>query len=183
MPEQYTDLAYTDEFGLGSWIGTAVHAYLEETLDITGAIKEQKNFIHHLEGYGDIRGSTDLFVPPHVVDYKCVGKWSYDKMRLAYKEHPNRIPTTSYRVQQMTYAYGWKQLGYEVETVSLCVIPKHSNDVDDVRFFTELYNEEVVTRSLARLEKIWRYVQEGRLSDLPSDGEDCYTCSRVLFRA
>lgn len=119
---------------------------------------------------------------PHVVDYKVVGKWSFDKMKVAWNAQPNRIPTQTYRVQQHLYGWGWKQLGHTVEDVTLCVIPKLSNDPDDIRFYTEQYNQEVVDRALARLEKIWKYVREGRLNDLPMD-DDCYTCTRVLFRA
>lgn len=183
LPELYPDIRHTESFGLASWAGTAVHAYLDETLEIPNAIKEQKNDIFELEGYGIIRGSTDLFSPDHkrVIDYKYVGKWSYDKMRLQYLEEPAKIPSVPYRTQQMLYGWGWKQLGYKVEAVSLCVIPKLSNKVEDIRFFTEQYNQEVVDKSIARLELIWQYVQEGRLAELPMDDE-CYTCTRVLMR-
>lgn len=185
LPEQYPELKHTESFGLASWAGTAVHAYLDETLEIPNAIKEQKNDIFELDGYGMIRGSTDLFSPDHkrVVDWKFVGKWSYNKMRLAYLDEPDKIPKVEYRTQQMLYGWGWKQLGYEVESVSLCVIPKESNNVADIKFFTERYNQEVVDKSIARLELIWQYVQDGKLEELPSSGEDCYNCTRVLMRA
>lgn len=180
-PDLYPDLEHREDFGLGSWIGTAVHHFLESDVLIEGAIKEQKNFIHHLEGYGDISGSTDLFVPPHLIDWKVVGKWSYDKMCLNYRLEPDKLPTTGYRVQQHVYGHGWEQAGYDVETVTLVVIPKHSNRAEDIRFFTERYNPEVAKKALDRLELIWQYVRDGRLDELPMD-EDCYTCSRVLFR-
>ena len=182
LPDLYPDLYEEDSFGLASWIGTGVHGHLEETVDIPGAIKEQKNFIYHLEGYGDIKGSTDFFLEPHLKDWKVIGKYSLDKMKMAWKTEPNKIPTQTYRVQQMLYGKGWADLGYKVETVGLVVIPKLSNDPDDIRFYTERYNPEIATRALDRLEKIWKYVQDGRLEELPSDA-DCYRCTRVLFRA
>jgi len=64
----------------------------------------------------------------------------------------------------------------------LCVIPKHSNRAEDIKFFTEIYNPTVAKKALKRLENIWAYVKAGRLYEIPSDGDDCYRCSRVLFR-
>ena len=182
LPEQYPDLPYTSSFGLGAWIGTAVHAYLEEQLNIPGSVTEQKNFIYELEGYGSIKGSTDLFVPPNVFDFKVAGKYNFDKMKLAWRQEPNKIPTTTYRVQQMLYGYGWELKGYKIDKVGLCVIPKLSNDPDDITFFMEKYNPAVAERALERLEKIWHYVQDNRLEELPCE-PDCYVCTRVLWRA
>lgn len=182
LPEQYPDLIDHDSFGLGAWIGTAVHYWLDEHLDIPGAIKEQKNFIYELEGYGRIKGSTDLFVDGHVVDHKILGRANFDKLRLLYKAEPNKIPTQTYRCQAHLYGYGWEQLGYEVKTVNILAIPKLSNDPDDIRWYTEIYNREVALKSIDRLELIWKYVREGKLEELPCD-EDCYVCTRVLFRA
>jgi hypothetical protein len=181
FPKIYNIGQPKERFGLGSWIGTAVHKYLDVVIDIPTAQKEKKNVIAKIKGYGTIKGSTDLYIPPHIFDYKIVGKWSYDNMRLDYLEHPNQIPTTKYRVQQMLYGLGWKKLGYNVETVNLVVIPKMSNDPEDIKFFTENYNEELALAALDRLEKILDNVRRGQLDELPSD-EDCYVCSRITFR-
>ena len=182
LPEQYPDLPYTDSFGLGAWIGTAVHAYIEATMKLPGAIAEQKNVIFELEGYGTIKGSTDLFIDGHVVDYKVLGKANFDKLRLLYKTEPNKIPTQTYRCQQHLYGYGWEQLGYEVKSVNILAIPKMSNDPDDIRWYTEHYSREIALKFIDRLKKIWQHVRDGELELLPSDS-DCYTCTRVLFRA
>jgi hypothetical protein len=182
LPEQYPDIKHTETFGLGSWVGSAVHYFLEQNLEIEGAIKEQKNFIYNLEGYGEIKGSTDFFVDGHIVDWKALGKWMYDLLTLDYQLEPNKIPHTTYRVQQHLYGYGWEQAGYEVKTVNLCIIPKVSNRAEDIVFFTEPYKREVALGALKRLEKIWAMVKDGKLDDLPSDGNDCYRCSRLLFR-
>lgn len=182
LPEQYPDLIDHDSFGLGAWIGTAVHTHLEGLLDIPGAIKEQKNFIYELEGYGTIKGSTDMFCAGHVWDWKVLGKANFDKLRLAYKTEPKKIPTQKYRAQQHLYGYGWEQLGHEVKTVNILAIPKLSNDPDDIRWYTETYSRDIALKFLDRLEKIWLFVREGRLEELPCDS-DCYVCTRVLFRA
>lgn len=185
LPEQYPDLIDSDSFGLGAWIGTAVHYWMDnhiELPDVPGVIKEQKNFIYELEGYGTIKGSTDWFGAGHVVDYKVLGKANFDKLRMAYKQEPNKIPTMTYRAQQHLYGYGWEQLGYKVESVNILAIPKLSNDPDDIRWYTERYSRDIAIKYLDRLEKIWKYVREGKLEELPSEA-DCYVCTRVLFRA
>lgn len=170
------------DFGLGAWIGTCVHKFLDDSLNLPGAIKEQKNFIYDLEGYGTIKGSTDLFIDGHVVDYKVLGKANFDKLRLLYKTEPNKIPTSTYRAQQHLYGYGWEQLGYKVESVNILAIPKLSNDPDDIRWYTEPYSSVIAKKYLDRLEKIWSYVREGKIEELPCD-TDCYRCTRILFRA
>ena len=181
FPDLYPDLKKEERFSLAAWVGTGVHLNLDHTLEIEGAIKEKKNVIAEIEGYGTIKGSTDLYVEPHVFDYKVLGKWKFDKMRLEYLEKPKRIPDTKHRVQQMLYGYGWKKLGYDVKSVNIVAIPKESNDPRDIRFYTEKYNEKLAVAALDRLVKILENVKEGKLEDLPSD-EDCYTCSRITFR-
>ena len=182
LPEQYPDLYDDDRFGLRAWQGTAVHEKLDRDVEIPGAIKEQKLFVHELEGYGTIKGSADFFLAGHVVDYKNPGKFSCDAMSMAWREEPNRIPKTIYRVQQHLYGYAYELDGAKVETVNLCVIPCTSNDPDDIVFYTEKYNREVAVKALDRLELIWKYVKDGKLEELPMDA-DCYICTRVLWRA
>lgn len=182
LPEQYPDIQHMEEFGLGSWIGTAVHSYLESEVNIRGAIKEQKNFIYHLEGYGDIKGSTDLWCAGHIKDWKVLGKFMYDELCLQYLLEPGIIPKVDYRAQQQLYGYGWETAGYEVKTVGLVVIPKASNNVRDIKFFTEDYSRQYAEGVLRRLDKIWQWVQDGKLEELPID-ETCYRCTRVLYRA
>jgi len=181
LPEQYPELQHEENFGLGSWIGSCVHFWAEHNFDIPGGIKEQKNFIYDLKGYGAIKGSTDLYVDGCIVDYKTLGKYMYDECCLQYLLEPGKLPKVEYRAQQHVYGLGWELAGYPVKTVTLCVIPKVSNRKEDIKFFHEDYNRAYAEGVLKRLEKIWQWVQEGKLEELPIDA-DCYRCSRVLFR-
>lgn len=165
------------ESNYAAWFGTAVHYYLEHNLGLGAS--ERKVFVYHLAGYGDISGHVDLTLDNEVVDYKVVGKPSYQKMQLAYRKKPNQIPTTGYRVQQMLYAYAIRQTGVDIEQVNLLVFPKHSHRWSDVATFSEVYNEQVALKALERLEHIWKLVQEGNIADIPSD-EDCYNCTNSV---
>lgn len=182
LPELYPDLEHTEDFGLGAWLGTGTHSHIENTFEVEGAFFEKRLTIGELVGYGTITGSCDFFLDGHVVDWKNPGKFSYDSMRLESLEKPNQIPKTVYRIQQHLYGLGWENEGHKVKTVSLCVIPKLHNDVGKIMFYHETYKRKVALAALARLEKIWQFVQEGKLYELPSDGDDCYRCSRVLMR-
>ena len=182
LEQKLTGEFIPSESSYPAWLGTMVHKGLEETLGL--GTSERKVFVYHLEGYGDISGHIDLTLDGEVIDYKVVGQYSYRKMQSAYRSNPRQIPTVGYRSQQHCYAYGLNQAGETVEQVNLLVFPKHKNDWSDVAVFEEYYNEEVALRTFERLEYIWELVQQGKIADIPSDG-DCYTCSnntRIIIR-
>lgn len=169
--------ALVEESGLASWIGTGVHHYIEHTLSLEGAEHEKKVEVLDLEGYGLIGGHVDLVYADEVWDWKVLGKYSFDKMRLEYLETPNRIPKTVYRAQQHCYAYGLRQQGYKIKKVNIVAFPKLSNKWDDVRVFSEAYNPKLVEAVLGRTRLVWEYVQAGRIEELPRDEDECYDCS------
>lgn len=184
LPEMYR-VHDEDSFGFAAWRGTAIHHYIDHSFDIPGALHEQKFEIHEVPGYGLIKGSCDMLVGDTIVDWKALGKYSYDKLSLAYRKSPDRIPTQKYRVQQMLYAYGARKKNYPVERVCIAVIPQFSNTVSDIRFWYEQYNEELALRALERLEVLWGWVQDGDLDDIasqvkpekPNDVDNCYVCT------
>lgn len=165
---------YKNTSGMGAWLGTGVHHYLEHTVPF--GTHELKLPVCHIEGYGQINGHIDFYEDGEVVDFKVVGKYSFDKMKLAHRLKPGVIPTTQYRVQQHTYGYALAQAGYPVTHVQLMVIPKMSNSFADIAFYREPYNEELALKAISRATMIWNdYVLQGKLDELPSD-EDCYEC-------
>lgn len=176
MLNSLKDKPEISESGLGAWIGTAVHEYLEHNLHLDGTeVHEAKVDIFDLEGYGKIRGHIDLCWRDAIWDYKVLGKASFSKMALEYRKDPSKIPTTQYRAQLHLYGYGRILQGYDVETVNIIAIPKLSNNFSDIKFYSEPYNQELVDAAIARTHKIWELVQEGRLEDVPRD-DDCWDC-------
>jgi|SRR5690625_5053629 len=175
--------------GLAAWIGTAVHYYLEHEIipqvqeeegwDKTKIVAEENVPIYELEGYGLIKGNIDVHDDVEIVDWKIVGDWSWNKMYIESFENPDRIPRKQYRVQQMLYAFGLRQIGYDIEKVSLAVFKKTSNSWGDIEIYSENYNQDIVDAALQNLEKIYRLARQRRYNELPRD-EDCYVCSRSL---
>ena len=186
VPEVYPDLVHVPSSSYATWLGTMGHSGIEHEYfydyddriipAIPEGISETKVHVYDLEGYGSISGSIDLIYKNEIFDWKFMGKFGYDKMCLAYRKDPTKIPDVTYRVQQMLYAYGARQKGFDIERVNVVVFPKHKSSWSDVRVFTEEYNQELVDAALDRLEKIWKIVQEGNLKDIPSS-EDCYNCN------
>lgn len=175
LPEIYPDLEHVPESNYAAWFGTQIHFSLEQNLGI--GISESKWPVYDLKGYGLISGSVDLVLDNEIVDYKVVGDSSFNKMKLAFRKEPDRIPTTGYRVQQHTYAYALRKAGHDITAVNLMVFPKSKWQWKDVAFYREPYNEELVLKTFERLEKVWALVQEGKLEDLPFD-KGCFNCDR-----
>lgn len=186
VPEHYPDLEHHPSSSYATWLGTMGHSGIEHEYfydyddriipAIPEGIAETKVQVYDLEGYGRISGSIDLLFGNESFDWKFMGKFGYDKMCLAYRKDPTKIPDVTYRVQQMLYAHGARKAGFDIERVNVVVFPKHKTSWSDVRVFSEEYNQELVDAALDRLVKIWKIVQEGNLKDIPSS-EDCYNCN------
>lgn len=163
--------------GLGAWLGTQMHYSLEHNLNLGEA--ELKVDIFELEDYGRIKGNIDLIYENEIFDWKLLGKFSFDNMKLDFHLEPDRLPKTQYRVQQHCYAYGARKAGHEITHVNIVAFPKMSNRFEDIEFYREPYNEELVLKTIDRAKMIWQYCQEGKLEELPRDLESCYSCSMI----
>lgn len=163
------------ETGMAAWIGTAVHSHIEDTLELPGAVQETKVDIFDIPGYGSVGGHIDMCWEDAIWDWKVQGKWKVDEQKLAYRKKPNQIPGTTYRVQLHLYGYGRILQGYKVDSVNLVSIPKLSNSFNDIRIYSEAYNQQLVDSAIDRAKRIWEYCSEGRVEELPTD-PDCYDC-------
>lgn len=153
-----------------AWLGTAVHEKLDR--DHPHGDHEARLFIHHLEGYGNIHGHSDLFQDSTVVDYKTKDMHKIDEIRMYG-------PPASEVFQVFMYGRGAVLAGKDVKDVMLVYIPRDSNDPEDVEFVVSPYNDKVADRALTRLEGIWEKVRSHRGNELERDTEDCFTCSRT----
>lgn len=175
---------------LGARLGTAVHAYLEhevakhvdepqsyEFTALAGAVAEQRLYITHLPGYGDIHGNADLsLVSGNLIDWKTSKK---DKIK-QYKL--DGVPF-SYIVQQMLYAYGWNQQHPgTIKVCSLVFIARDGTGDQDVWVYSFEYDQGVVDEALKRLRETWEYLQNGGDIDMLESHPECFRCSRVLNR-
>lgn len=133
-----------------SFVGTAVHAKLEEVVVGWGERNQSERFlveqIVYLPGTS-IKGSCDLFDTETgtVIDYKIIG---VGPMR----EYKRNIPEY-YRVQVQLYGLGLESAGHKVENVAIAFFPR-SGFLTDLFVHTEKYDPEIARAALARLGKV-----------------------------
>lgn len=149
------------------WIGTAVHFYLEHSV-FKDAEHELKLVVGEVPGYGEIKGTTDLYLDGTVGDWKIVGLKKIKSYRV------QGVPL-QYRYQIQLYAKGCELAGKPVKGVAIVFIPRDSGNVNDIWIHEEAYQPEMADAVLARAGRIYEIVQSDGYEGLPSD-DDCWTC-------
>lgn len=166
-----------------SIVGTALHAWLADAFigdnfrtGVLRWIAEQKVTPHP-----DHAGTADLYdaATNSLVDHKCLGPTSGDKVRSA--EGPPR----HYIVQILLYALGYRLLGLPVDRVALVIWPRTKSSLDALYVWERLYTpaddailEEVFAQTVYR--KQWAaaiLAGQAQLSDVPATPSDsCVFC-------
>lgn len=155
-------------FGLAAWVGTAIHEKLER--DHLYGAKESTVTVWELPDYGLIKGHVDLIQEGVPVDYKTA--WVDD-----IKQYKLAGPPIKLQYQPQLYGMGVENGGGKVDEICLFFIPRDTNNLTTGHWagFAP-YRREAAERALARLERIWRLVQDGKGGELESDA-NCYECS------
>lgn len=175
-PEQFVP----SRGSLPTWIGTAIHFFLENTLvgrqwDAVGTHRELSNlYIGTIPGYGKIKGTTDVYSEEFAtaVDYKG------SKMAKVRSYKFSGIPQT-HEYQRQMYGRGIERLGLPIKYVANLYIPRDGFGFDDMWFDIAEYDPDKADRAIARATTIYQdYVVPGRIDELGSD-EDCFTCTSM----
>lgn len=175
---------------LGAKLGTATHSLLESEVKkhidtpmsnefnaLKDAAVEERLFICHIDGYGNVYGNADLTLTTgNLIDWKTTKKDTVKKYKL------DGIPR-AYYVQQNLYAYGWNQIQPGlIKRCSLVFICRDGTGDSDVWVHSWDYDEEAALEAVNRLEKMWRYLQDGGDIDMITSDDDCFTCQNILRR-
>lgn len=139
-------------------IGTAVHSWLEESLERDNArwvemcgqprwITETRVNAGDYNGT-DVNGSADAYdrVTGTVIDWKVVGPTTL-------KKYKTKGPGTQYRTQAHLYGRGFVRAGLPVERVMIAFLPRNSK-LEDAHIWHELYDEQIAVDALQRLSGI-----------------------------
>lgn len=89
-----------------------------------------------------IGGHADLVKPPWLVDLKSAGKSKMAEVRKGIIPH-------GYRVQQHTYAYGLRAMGFDIRSIVLAFLPREGW-LRDMFVWAEPYDEAFAVESIAR---------------------------------
>lgn len=142
-------------------VGTAVHAMLADMLEMKNDISdgsftprdwliEQKLDIHPPSVP---EGSVDWFHIPSgtVGDWKIVGKSTLDSVKQGG-------PSEMYRIQAHIYGYGIAQLGYQVNKIMICFLPRNASPqmgfLQEAEWFEEDWDLDIAVNALKRVDKL-----------------------------
>ncbi len=145
-------------------VGTAVHAWLATALDwyqynVLGCTPDNPRFVIEQRVHADSEGgystsgSTDVFdtLYNRVVDWKIVGTTTMRKVERGAT--PEEKVGPQYHVQAMTYGKGWKQRGFDVDSVLIAFLPR-SNFLHKMRLVEMPFDQSVADRAQLRLAAI-----------------------------
>lgn len=175
-----------------SWrptVGTAVHAWLQETFDIENVnltaaggpdggevirwVTEQK-----VLPAVDLSGSCDLYdqVTATVIDWKVCSATTI-------KEARGVGPTITYQRQAHLYGKGWANAGFDVDTVGIYYLPS-TGELEDGYFWHAPYDQQVADDALARLAQhraLTAQFGTKALPIMPTDGAEPRMCRFCPF--
>lgn len=173
---------------IGSWraqLGTYVHAGLadefEKRYSADGrAIIESSLQVHQYKSL-NLRGSCDAFFPNGgrglVADWKIVGDDTLESVRSGNIKD-------QYVTQGHLYAFGWEQLGFQVETVAIMFLPANKGNLKrDAVPVSFPYDRAHAIRALAKIEKYIDLAEEIGWDELlrshqPAKG--CLSCRQYV---
>lgn len=175
------------------YIGTAVHAQLEQVLQqheadrnavhTTGLryLTEARVMVGHIAGE-EIWGSTDLIdlAVGMTIDWKIVGETT---LRTARRQGPSEV----YRAQADLYAKGWNDAGYRVEHVAIAYLPRNAVSLDQAVLWSAPHDRARAERALERANQLAANVSALQalgatavatwIATLPRD-PGCHDCAR-----
>lgn len=160
-------------------IGTAVHAWLEDTFTQANSGHDHARWLTELRvdvgevGGVAITGSCDLYdrVTATVIDWKIVGPTQIKKYRAVG-------PGEQYRSQIHLYGRGLTRRGLPVDRVSIAFLPRNG-ELSSAYIWHEEYDEAVALAALQRAEGISTAVTAlgaGALDHLGTADAFCHRC-------
>ena len=163
-----------------SIVGTAVHAWLAETL---GTASTDDRFIPEkrvvpIDGHS---GTADLYDREHfaVVDHKVLGESSLNKIRTSG-------PSRKYVAQLALYGLGYVREGFRVDRVALAAYPRTKSNLGGLYVWSHPFDDtlrhliDTVADDLKRRKDYAALITAGAINwrDVPAvfDDSECYFC-------
>lgn len=142
--------------GWAAFVGTCIHAGLEQMFMWADAGTGRFAVEQRLE-FGNVfvpKGTADLIdrVLLMVLDHKCQGRWSRNKLK-------TQGPSPTYRVQAHVYAYGARLRGEKIEKIAIISWPRDEASLDDLYVHVEDYDPAIVKKAFERVEAIGAEVE------------------------
>ena len=195
----------TSKYWLGAKIGTALHKLIEESAReadleefpmLKDARIEEKIYLGHLNGYGDIKSTPDLALvhDEQLIDWKTSTREKTRKIKklleppLILNGEPVEVKQdarTAYTIQKYVaqgqlYAKGLNDMGIKISTISLTFINRDGTMESDIYVYTFDYSPELADAVWTRLERLWTDLQNGVDCEELEKNEHCFQCSVAI---
>jgi len=159
---------------LPSIVGVAMHAWMENNLDPSEWLPEQKvNVSAGLSGHSDA-----YHIPTRtVVDWKFLGATQHQAWTGGYVSE-------QYRIQAHSYGQGFVNAGLKVDRVADAIFCR-SKPLQALYVWSEPWDPSIAQKALNRLAKIRMYVAASRAGNAnrgpildinPTPGDTCFFC-------
>lgn len=177
------------KYWLGGKIGTAIHEFLERSIDksndslLADAIVERKITLGEIDGYGTVSSKPDLVLPSvrHLIDWKTSSR---DKIKKLHRmiDGVSRDESIAYTLnkyigQAQLYAWGLNNAGTPIDKISLVFINRDGTYENDIWPFTVDYNEDIAVQLWQRLVNLWNELQSGKMPDEYEANPHCFKCN------
>lgn len=163
------------------WIGTAVHAKLEEVFEpLPGWLTETRVSVGMARGI-EVKGTSDLFHIDSgtVIDHKIVGSTTLLAAR--------KGPSGQYRGQAHLYGLGFFRAGFDVKRVAINYLPRNALSIRAGVWWDEEFDPLVALNALDRvtqiadtldqLEAISIEARDNYITSLPRSSK-CFDCNK-----
>ena len=181
---------------MGAVIGTAIHNLLEKRVEKMHSewMPEQRVSIGYLEGYGEVKSTTDLYIPSEQLahDHKSTTKVKLVQIKEALtteateydtsKVAEARFKTQWYLAQLHLYGLGIERAGHVVQWLSLGFVCRDAVGASDVWAHVVPYDREHADRVWGRLERLWSALQGGLDPTGLTSHPNCWYCQNVRDR-
>lgn len=187
------DLVGTPEqeakYWLGGKIGSAIHGFLEHSIDSSNdtifndAMVEHKITLGEIDGYGIVSSKPDLVLPSvhHLIDWKTSSRSKVKKLQNlvdGLKEDPESEYTLQkYVGQTQLYAWGLNKSGIRIDTATLVFINRDGTYENDIWTYSVPYNEEFALALWSRVSNLWKALEDGSHPNDYPETKYCFKCA------
>lgn len=188
---------------MGAVIGTAIHGMAEERLTTDEELRElfhnpdveQRLVLGEIEGYGEVKSTTDLYIPEMSIcwDWKSTSRDKLAKLSKVIDMNLEIDPdSTSTRVyedlmgyvftvkkylnQLHAYAMGCEKSGRPVDALAIAFVCRDARSGEDIKVFRFDYDPDHAQRVWDRVDTLWEMLQDGHTPDNFEGHQYCWYC-------
>lgn len=188
---------------MGAVIGTAIHGMAEERLTNDEELRElfhqphteRKLVLGTVKGYGEVRSTTDLYVPDLSIcwDWKTTTREKLAKIdkviaqdldidpelysTRVYEDLMGYVFTVKKYLNQLhAYAMGCEKAGLPVKSLAIAFVCRDARSQEDIKVYEFGYDPDHAKKVWERVEILWEMLQDGYTPNNFDGHQYCWYC-------